>query len=141
MHMPDSPCFVQPDNMHLSWCLGFLTPLCQPTFSRGVLLLGVHFSNTNQAIQNPHAHILLYWTFILSVTETCSNHPKTRFQTLETELMQQGLKPANPKPGYPTLPIPSHRNHNKGSFPQFSHSSCLLTNLRASPCGLTPKAC
>lgn len=139
MHVPDRPFYGQPDNTSVSWCLGLPTPLCHLTFSRGVLLLGVHFSNTHHPIQSAHSQLLSLLGFHISVTETCFNHPRTRYPKLGADFMPQSLTLADSKLAYPVLPISSHGNHSNGSCP-ISPFHCPLTNPGASPCGPTLKA-
>lgn len=73
-------------------------------------------------LQSPHPHHICP----LSHKEPgcpCPNLHRARYRTTGDTPCSQGLlkllKLVNPKPAYPALPIPSHRNHNKGSCPHF----------------------
>lgn len=69
-----------------------------------------------------------------SLTRWATHSPSAQ-TTRDSPSTQGPLKSftlANPKPAYPVLPIPSYRNHRKGSWPHCP-SFCLLTHPGA-PC-------
>lgn len=123
VHLLVIPCSAQPVNTPELLCLGFLPP------SSLSLPLGRILPNTNQVIQS------------LLKAITCPNHSRAKYLTTRDNPVPQRppklFKPANPKPAYQVLPVLSYRNHSKNSCLQFPIFLCLLTNPRASPCGVT----
>ena len=111
----------------------------QPTDSKQ-LALGVRLSNTTPTNPEPTpqppsllgSHTLGYCLPVL-----IAPGPGTR--QLGTAPMPRRLlksfKLAKTKPAQPVLPIPSHRNHSRDSYPQLPLSLCLPTGPGAFPCG------
>lgn len=95
-----------------SW-LPCATSLSQGESSSWVCTFQTH--NYQSRVHTPN--YFPYWAFILSVTETCFNHPGPGTRQLGTDFMPQGLTLANSKLAYPALPTSSHGNHSNGSCP------------------------
>ena len=74
----------------------------------------------------------------------CPNHPKARYQEIRAPTSQSLLKlikPANPKPAYPSLQFFSMEATIKALAHIFPGSVCCLTSPGTSPCGLCGMSC
>lgn len=80
-------------------------------------------TNQSRAHTPSPSFIWLPWGSHRGPLFPCPNHYRTKHQaTGDNSWMQSLLESfqlANPKPAYPAVPVPYHRNHNKGSCPHF----------------------
>ena len=117
------------------WCFDILGPSwpCRnspsesqsvPRDSKGLAYKCAFCVQSNQSRAQTLSH-LRYQVFASGPLFLFPGHPKARYQTNRDSSRPPGPTkiiqgPANPKPAYSALPVPSHGNHNKGShFPSF----------------------
>lgn len=140
--MLDMPRSRQLDNILESPYLGLLPPSSPPPQMSSSPGCTSQIQNNQYRVHTP-SHIS-YWAFTIGPLYTWSNHCRAWYlrtraiPVLHGQLTLFILASANPANPIPV--ILSHKNHNKGSWPQFLPLLCLVTNPGTSlcdpPCGM-----